>query len=71
MADNSELVKAAEQLLAAAKEYQGDPLHKAGLLKQIDKIRYLAEGPVDTIFRQWDNVSISKSRASLPSKTPN
>ncbi|KAL9088291.1 MAG: hypothetical protein Q9165_006215 [Trypethelium subeluteriae] len=55
MVDNTELVKTAEQLLAAAKDYKGDQLAKMNLLRQTDKFRFLTEGPMDTILRQWDN----------------
>ena len=57
MADNVVLVRTAEQLLAAAKEYKGDRLANVDLLQQANKLRYLLEGPTDTVFRQWENVS--------------
>lgn len=61
MADNTELVKTAEQLLAAAKEYRGDRAANVDLLKQANKLRYQIEGPSDTVFRQWENVSTLNS----------
>ena len=59
MDNHAELVNTAEELLAAVKENKGDQLTRMNLLKQIDKARYLAEGPMDTIIRQFETVSIS------------
>lgn len=53
------LVKAAEDFLAAAKNFDGNPLARAALMKQADNLRYYSEDSFGTILRQWDSVCTS------------
>lgn len=55
--DNTALIKAAEDFLAAAKNFNGDPVARAGLMKQADNLRWYSEDAGGTLFRQWDSVS--------------
>lgn len=54
--DKATLVKAAEEFLAAAKSFDGDPGARAALTKQADNLRYYSEDGFGTILRQWDSV---------------
>ncbi|KAI9708755.1 MAG: hypothetical protein M1820_003710 [Bogoriella megaspora] len=57
---NTDVVHAAEQLLAAAKAYDnGDVAAKMGLLNQVGKFRFLVEGPMEVIMRQWDATHVT------------
>ncbi|KAF2763086.1 o-methyltransferas-like protein [Pseudovirgaria hyperparasitica] len=56
---NASLVAAAEDFLAAAKAFNGEPMGQMALVKKADKLRYLSEGPRDTIFRQWDTIHLT------------
>ncbi|KAI9689218.1 MAG: hypothetical protein M1822_000956 [Bathelium mastoideum] len=67
MADHAQLVKTVEGLLAAVKENRGDQLARMKLLQQIDKTRYLVEGPMDTIFRQFENMHVTAALNVLTS----
>lgn len=58
---NADLVKAAEDFLAAAQSFNGDPMARMGLVKQADNLRIHAEDGFGSILRQWDNV---------PTRTP-
>lgn len=53
---NNALVRAAEDFLAAAKGFNGDPLARMALVKQADNLRYQAEDGFGTIMRQFDQV---------------
>lgn len=55
--DNAALVKAAEDFLAAAKSFNGDPIARMSLTRQADNLRLQAEDGMGTIMRQWDQVS--------------
>ena len=55
--ENTALVKAAEDFLAAAKGFNGDPIARTELMKQADNLRYYSEDAGGTLFRQWDTVS--------------
>jgi hypothetical protein len=62
MVGSAQLVKAAEEFLAAAKIFNGEPDARAALVKQADNLRYYAEDGFGTIFRQWDHVRIIPCR---------
>lgn len=54
---NEELKKTANEIAAAVKDFDGDQHAQAKLLKQVDKLRYLLEEPLDVVIRQWEIVS--------------
>ena len=54
--DNSALVKAAEDFLAAAKSFKGDPGARTNLMWKANNCRFFAEDAGGTMFRQWDTV---------------
>lgn len=54
--DNTALIQAAEDFLVAAKAFDGDPVARAGLMKQADNLRWYSEDAGGTLFRQWDSV---------------
>lgn len=54
--DNTTLVKTAEQFLAAAKGFNGDPNERMKLVKQANNLRIQSEDGFGSILRQWDQV---------------
>jgi len=48
----SNLIEVAEELLASAKAYEGDPAKQMELLALSDEVHYALEGPMGTIQRQ-------------------
>lgn len=69
--DNSALVEAAEQFLAAAKKFDGDPIARMRLTKHADNLRYQAEDGFGTIMRQWDQVILAQSLSEADSELRN
>jgi len=66
--DNFELVKAAEEFLASAKAFDGNPIARMGLAKQADNLRYHAEDGLGTMLRQWDQLHLTASLSILTSQ---
>ncbi len=63
--DQAVLVKAAEECLAAAKNFNGGPEARMALLKQVDKLRYYSEDVEGVMSRHWDNVPDMLTNDSL------
>ncbi|RDL38846.1 uncharacterized protein BP5553_03186 [Venustampulla echinocandica] len=49
----SELVRKAEALLAAARNLQEHPNERHALLRQVELFRQELEDPMDAMIRQW------------------
>ncbi|CAG8952449.1 hypothetical protein HYFRA_00001196, partial [Hymenoscyphus fraxineus] len=56
---SDELVKRAEAILAAAKQYKGDREERYELMKQLDVMYLDLEDPVDGLMRQWTFMNTS------------
>lgn len=54
--DNTALVNAAEEFLAAAKSFDGNPIARMDLTRQANNLRIQSEDGFGTIIRQWDQV---------------
>lgn len=55
--DNSALVAAAEEFLAAAKSFNGEDGRRVDLMKQAYALRYHVEDARGMLFRHWEAVS--------------
>ena len=54
--DKTALIKAAEDFLATAKKFDGDPVARTELTKKADDLRRYSEDAGGALFRQWDTV---------------
>jgi hypothetical protein len=61
----SDVVRKAEAILAAAKKYNGDRHERYQLMKQLDLLYLELEDPVDALMRQWTYVSDNGGSRSL------
>lgn len=57
----------AKAIAALATGFDGDTSRRARLLAQIDKLRYLVEGPTDPILTQWASVTTISALSILTS----
>ena len=67
----SDIVRKAEAILAAAKKYNGDRQERYELMKQLDVLYLDLEDPVDALMRQWTfvGISVDGSKSRLMSTT--
>lgn len=54
--EKAAIIKAAEDFLAAAKKFDGDPILRTELTKKADNLRWYSEDAGGALFRQWDTV---------------
>lgn len=54
--EKAALIEAAEEFLAAAKKFDGDPIDRTELTKKADNLRWYSEDAGGALFRQWDTV---------------
>ena len=54
---NAELIKAADEFAAAARQFNGDQNAQMKLLGEADRLRFLLESPFDRMMKQWEHVS--------------
>ncbi|KAM3081824.1 hypothetical protein ACMFMG_004294 [Clarireedia jacksonii] len=54
---NEELKRTASEITAAVNDFTVDQHAQAKLLKQVDKLQYLLEEPLDVVNRQWEMAS--------------
>lgn len=50
------LIKKAEDFLGAAEEFDGTPPARAGLSRQLDRLRWYTEDAAGALMRQWEAV---------------
>lgn len=55
--DNAALIKAAEDFLAAAKKFKGDPIARMSLMNKADNLRLHSEDAMGTMYRQCNHVN--------------
>ncbi|KAK5131067.1 hypothetical protein LTR08_001353 [Meristemomyces frigidus] len=65
--DTTTLVKAAEDFLASVKNFDGNPIARAALVKQADNLRYHSEDGFGTILRQFDGIHLTAAMNVLTS----
>jgi hypothetical protein len=62
MAQNAQLIAAAEEFTAAVKAFNGDPVEQTKLVKQADKLMFMVQTPMDVIMQQWEMVNSKTTR---------
>lgn len=67
MASNEEIVETVKTVSALVQDFQGDVPSRMALLNQLDKLRYLVEGPSDSIARQFGNINLTAALSILVS----